>query len=53
MWVRKTLTRLCDRCFSGDTERVEWEVVNTALTNYLARNGIKLLELVPHNKWKG
>mgnify|MGYP001589555629 CR=1 FL=1 len=51
-FVKKTRKFLCDKCFSGDTERVQWEVVNTALTNYLTKNGIKLLELVPHNKWK-
>lgn len=53
-WVRKALTRLCEECFkeNGDSDRVPWGEVNEAVTNYLAKEGIPLMELVPSGKWK-
>ena len=50
--VPKTRRFLCETCFSGHPKRIQWEVVNSALTNYLAKEGIQLLELVPHGKWR-
>lgn len=54
-WVKNTRRFLCDRCFTegGDSKKVPWGEVNKAVSEYLIKEGILLLELVPSGKWKG
>lgn len=53
-WVPKNRLKLCDGCFTegGNSKKVPWGEVNRAVTEYLIREGVPPLELVPHNQWK-